>query len=490
MDTLFPLAPFEQYMLQDDRAEYPMVFFLRLKFHGLLDQATFKNSLDRVAGRHPLLQSVVRTVDGVACWTPAEDPTPFLSWESSDKPIDRAAAGPNDLTQRTGLRAWVRTSAANTSVLLEFHHTCCDGIAAMQFIEDLLTAYNNEVAARNPATARENSRPMRPLAPSKLRDRAGFGLTLVKKILRAPLGVSAAVGLGQFFVNRPAAVAVPAMQLNTEPPENGLACVSHRFGRAQLDQLREIAHRLGVTVNDLMVRDLLSTVEQWNRRNDPKSGACVRVSVPVNLRLKSDDQLPAANVVSMVFVDRKPRSFRSPLRMLRSIRRDTWIIKKFRMGLVFNSVLALLARFQGALASMLITNRCMASAVLSNLGPQLDLAPLPRQRGRIDLGDATLDEIEFMPPIRPFTRMALGVVTYGGDLTVSVQYDANCLTSASATNFLANYAATLTSTATGHRDQLAAPTFAPRPVRGWNLRGFRPSAAQTAAAMVSRYAEI
>lgn len=486
MDTLFPLAPFEQYMLLDDRTEYPMVFYIRLKFRGSLDRASFTTALNRATGRHPLLQSVVRVIDDAPHWAPAADPTPCLSWESAEKPIDRGAAGPNDLKERTGLRVWVREEARLTSALFEFHHVCCDGVAAMQFIEDLLTAYANELAADGEAANGEHAKPLRPLAPEKLRDRASFGLNLVKRLARIPLGIFAAVGFTEFFWNRPAAVAVPKHQPDADNAaydraKDAPGMVSYRFSRAKVDELRQLAHRLGVTVNDLLIRDLLSSIEEWNKRHDPESKGCVRVSMPVNLRLKSDNDLPATNVVSMILIDRKPRRYWSPRSMLRSIRRDTWIVKRFRMGLTLNGVIALLSRFCGALDRMLVTDRCMASAVLSNLGPQLDSAPLPRREGRIVLGSATLDDIEFCPPIRPLTRMGMGVITYGGELTLSLQYDATCLTQESAKSFLASYSEMIFSTALGRRDQMAAPAVNPLPAPAWKLRTVGPRPATSIA---------
>ncbi|HEY2839609.1 MAG TPA: hypothetical protein VGJ26_10690, partial [Pirellulales bacterium] len=389
-------------------------------------------------------------------------------------------------------RVWVREEARQASALLEFHHVCCDGVAAMQFVEDLLTAYANEYSTESITEKSEPSRPMRPLAPEQLRDRARFGLSLAGHLLRAPLAIFAAVGLSEFFVHRPSPIAVPKDQSNQpaaphDPSKEAPASVSYRFSRAKVEELRGLAHRLGVTVNDLLVRDLLSSIEAWNGRHAADSEKCVRVSVPVNLRLKSDEQLPATNVVSMVFVDRKPGRYRKPLRLLRSIRRDTWIIKRFRMGLAFNSVLSLLSRFQGALARLLVTDRCMASAVLSNLGPQLDKAPLPRRQGRIVIGPATLDDIEFLPPIRPLTRMALGVITYGGELTVSLQYDASCLSNDSAQSFLADYTSMVASTAIGVRDLSPAPARAPRPAPAWRFRS--PAAARGTAVALSAIAE-
>ena len=40
-----PLVPFEHYMLADDRADYPMTFFMRLHFRGRFDRGRLDNAL-------------------------------------------------------------------------------------------------------------------------------------------------------------------------------------------------------------------------------------------------------------------------------------------------------------------------------------------------------------------------------------------------------------------------------------------------------------
>ena len=60
------------------------------------------------------------------------------------------------------LRQWVRENDRGASVLVQFHHACCDGVGAMQFIEDLLTAYAaaNSESGQSPA--------MRPISASAM----------------------------------------------------------------------------------------------------------------------------------------------------------------------------------------------------------------------------------------------------------------------------------------------------------------------------------
>jgi hypothetical protein len=61
-----PLVPFEHYMLTDDRADYPMTFFLQLRFAGSMDQPRFRAALDSAVALHPLLRAHVRVAFGAA----------------------------------------------------------------------------------------------------------------------------------------------------------------------------------------------------------------------------------------------------------------------------------------------------------------------------------------------------------------------------------------------------------------------------------------
>ncbi len=139
--------------------------------------------------------------------------------------------------------------------------------------------------------------------------------------------------------------------------------------------------------------------------------------------------------------------------------RDTWLIKRFRLGLIFVWVTKWLCRCPPVMRRMLAGRRCMSTAVLSNLGVQLDETPLPRRRGRIMAGNVMLAQIEFFPPVRPFTRVAVGAVTYAGELNIAVHYDRRSLAVATGDRFLRDLLACVASTATGRRDQCPLPSL-------------------------------
>jgi hypothetical protein len=82
---------------------------------------------------------------------------------------------------------------------------------------------------------------------------------------------------------------------------------------------------------------------------------------------------------------------------------------------------------------------CHGTAVLSNLVKPLLLAPLSRREGKIVAGSLTLERIELLPPVRPYTAVAIGVLTYAEKLNVALHYDSRAITEEDAQSLLAGY---------------------------------------------------
>ena len=151
-----PLTAFEKYMLLDDRPDYPMVFVLQILLSGDMDRSAFESSFEEALWRHPLLCALVfgSPRKGLA-WRLAEERRPFLDWDRSGAPIGNAHGERINLYSEVGLRCWVRQGDATAEVTLQFHHACCDGLGAFQFLADLLAAYGRR-------TACEERRPLLP----------------------------------------------------------------------------------------------------------------------------------------------------------------------------------------------------------------------------------------------------------------------------------------------------------------------------------------
>jgi hypothetical protein len=167
-------------------------------------------------------------------------------------------------------------------------------------------------------------------------------------------------------------------------------------------------------------------LDDWKNRYYPGHGdEWIRLSVPVNLR-NMDDRLwriSAANVVSMVFLDRRQPQRIGPDPLLAGIHEQMQRIKRFQLGLTFLFSLGMFQSLPSGLAGMTQANRCLSTCVFTNLGDPLSHVQLPRSDGRLVAGDLLLEELEVMAPTRPYTCAALAVFQYAGRLCATLNYD-------------------------------------------------------------------
>lgn len=419
--TLFPLplVAFEQYMVTDDRPDYPTNFFLRLDFSGRFDRPAFGAAVDAALRRHPLLRACVRRSEkGRFEWVAAESPRPSITWKAPTGPSTSAHRG-IDLRHQTGLRISLGEQDNQTEMLLQFHHACCDGFGAVRFLEDLLVVYHNALAADSEKI------PLPPLDPARLRVRGKFGLNPLKYLLRLHKELVGVLGAIEYFVLRPVSLTAGG----TGPPPNASSSefppsAAHTFTVSQTQALRRATKQMGCTVNDLLLRDLFLALSEWISEHDPENeGGHVRIMIPTNLRTPADAVMPAANLVSMVYNDRRPRKSSSPRRLINILRLEMKLCKRWRLGLTMIHALRLARKFRGGLEKLLPTDRCLATSVLSNLGDLENETVLPRREGRIAAGNMTLERVELLPPVRPMTHASFGAVSYAGRLTVSLTYD-------------------------------------------------------------------
>jgi hypothetical protein len=416
-----PLAPFEHYMLTDDRADYPATFFFRLRFSGRCDRSALEAAAAAAMARHPLLRALVHPTGNERFeWAPVGSPQLPISWHCDALPVFTPEEMHIDLQSQIGWRVFVVEQDDRTEMLLQFHHACCDGLGAMQFVEDLLAAYHDSVS---PQCARP---PSRPLDPLRLRQRGRFEMTPLKYLLRMHKEAAGLLGSLEFHAHRPAPLA--AAQLPAAGPPAFPSICAHTFSAADTAGLRQAAAKMRGTVNDLLLRNMFSATSAWNARIDPPlQKRILRVMIPTNLRTNGDAAMPAANVVSMVFIDRRAHNAASE-KMTKLASLELKYCKNWRLGLTMIHYMQAYRMFPGGLKKLLPTDRCLATTVLSNMGDSTRDMALLRRDGRIIAGNMTLEAIEIVPPIRPLTHATFCVLFYAGQLTAAVQYDARRFT--------------------------------------------------------------
>ena len=434
-----PLAPFEWYMLEDDRPDYPMTFSLRLRLSGQIRRDAFEAAVEDARRRHPLLDARVdRRSRRRVCWQSAGEVAAYVDWDAAGAALRCPAGEAIDLSCEAGLRVWVRHDAGGASVVLQFHHACCDGLGALQFAGDLLAAYGIR-------TAPGDDRPeLLPLDAGRLLARGQFESTKPSWLGRVARFGDSLREACAWCSRHPAPLNLPPQSGDRPAAAGGIFQVirTEVLDRDELDSLRAAARRQEVTLNDLLLWAMFRTIVDWNARHGPVSGRmCLRVAMPANLRSADDRATPAANRVTMSFLTRTSRECLDPAALLSGIRRETVQIKRTRRGLHLLKGLAAVRAVLGRLPKYFTDHRCLATVVVSNMGEveKQFSARFPHADGRIVAGDLRLEEISGVPPLRLHTRAVLMVATYAGRMTLSVRCDPHTFDSAQTEEFLATY---------------------------------------------------
>jgi len=416
-----PLTTFEKYMLWDDRPEYPMAFVVQLKLRGTMDRQAFVAAVDAAVMRHPLLRAIVRSRRrGGPVWVLAADPRPPIRYAALGEPIGEPLGTWIDLARETGLRVWVSEGLEEgqdtVELTFQFHHACCDGSGALRLIGDVLAGYGQRTAAADRRPVMRSCDPTQLMArgvlppPAAGRRRAGGLLTSLRE---------------SFFwlIRRP----VTLRRRRTEPRSGAVgrffdSATWHTFDHSQARGIRRAAMRRGVTMNDLLLREMFQSLARWH---DGAGREFVRIALPVSTSTGGKLGRTAANGVSYSFLTRRGCDCVDPQTLMQGLLRETDGLTRRRRARAFLRILKLVECIPGAVPFFMSGDRCFATAVFSNLGDiarHFD-AEFPLDAGRIVAGTLVLDEILGFPPIRPRTRAAFMVGQYAGRCRVCVRCD-------------------------------------------------------------------
>lgn len=417
------VAPFEHYMLADDRPSTPMTFFLRFTVSGAVDLVRFRAAVAEAQARNPLTRSVIAGK--------AEEPTDKLSWRPAPHPdIDIAVSEQGDefpaypgkdpfldVATEVGLRFFLQGGEhGRTTLLLQAHHAVCDAVGAAQFMEDVFAAYDG-------LTAGSSDRRWRELDPALLdrREEVAFA----EKLTNNRPFASIAAALKQL-----ATPAEPLMPTNTADGAAG----DHIFPASavavleadDLAALRRRAKAKGATINDLLLKSLfLALHRKLAKRPTP---AKIRLAMPVDLRTEEWQAMPVANMVGIGFIERQRTELQDRAALLDGISQQTRQSKKQAMAATFCRAVALAGRRDNGLVEICAPTHCFSTIVLSNLLQPFARSLLIEEDGRIEAGGLVIESAELLPPLRPMTSIAIGVLTYAGRMHVSLHYDPRAVT--------------------------------------------------------------
>lgn len=395
-------------MLADDRSDYPRTFVIVLQLSFAIEEPRLRQAIDLATKRHPLLRaSVDAGGERATHWIECSSPQYSIEWQT------RTGAHPNnyeqvvepfDLCSEPGVRFRVGPGDEGDVLRVDFHHACTDGVGAIQFLSDLIATYC-DVSADTDLT-------LPPLDPTRLAHRADFGLTGWRRLVRWLYGSVGWLGAIEFLVHHPAALGNQDARTGaTDRRSSGYCWQTLTSG--QTTSLVQFAKREGVTVNDLLMRDIFVTIQQFVERHNPaRTKDHKRVMVPTSLRVRGDELTPAANIVAMINLDRRPHRWTDETRMLRVLHWELSAVKRLRLGVIFVQIIHTLWWLFGSLRRFLLADRCQATCVASNLGSVLPTIEADKVRA-----------VEFYSPIRPLTAAAFGIATHADRMTISLHYD-------------------------------------------------------------------
>ena len=480
-DRPIPLTAIERFWLDDDRPSHPLTGIHELRVRGEVTTDELAAAVEAARRRHPLLCRVVDAAGKRPVWAPPTDDRPVA--------VDRAPAGvprthPDgpwlDVRAEIGLRVWVRDEppaggVPEWTLTVAIHHCCADALGGLTFLFDL---FAHLAAARGG--------PPVPPPPDPARFAARGGLYAGRGVLpglpkgRAGLLGHLAVGLNR--LNRKPSLPLAASADATDPacePHPGVDALAPplgaTFSREETAAVRAAAKRRGVTLNDLILRDLFLALRAHNRRagaaETPPAGGrrgaktgYLRVSVPVNLRQPADlpagvgppgpasrgpAGLSAANRIGIALVTRPPAEMDDPEALLDSLHAEMAWVRSVERGRRYLEAAALLQKVYGRMPERMLGEACFATAVLSNLG---DLGRVIPAGLRDDAGRLTAPAAEpgrslvvlshrTAPPVRPLTRATVLASTYAGELTLHLGVDPHAVGPADARALLDDFAA-------------------------------------------------
>ena len=441
-----PLSDFEDYMLKDDRPSHPMVFTLIAHLSGLLDRFHFTRAVNEALSCHPLLNCRIQKLTGRGwCWVAELGGSPKIDWlEQADDwmPVDHPIS-PIDLRREPGLRVLVAASEDRAQVVFHFHHSCCDGAGAVEFLGEVFARYGLATVAPN-----EESPTIGTADVAMLTRRDDFSETRFERS-RSNRSLSQLLGkAGRLLFRRPTPILAkrPIGEILSQSVGHS-SMITQVLPKEVTRCLRAIAQSLSASVNDLCLLEMLRLIGSWNRAaGDAPLNRWIRLVIPVSLRTPDHDQVPAANMVSLAFVTRKSAECDDAMSLLQSIRKQTSEALHSQEGFVFLKCVRFLRRVPGLLSLLLRTKSCFGSIILAYVGDvrRLFSGRLPQRHGKWVAGNVMIERIDGVAPIRPNTRAAMSIGTYAGEMIINLRTDRAALSQDDAADFLAQFAARLT----------------------------------------------
>lgn len=450
------LTAFEEYMMADDHPSHPMMMVLQADVTGVLRESEFREAVEGLLRDHPLLCCTVSRVDGRLCWQPAAVPADLVEWIPAQEQ-DALTYSPDlrrrDLTKETGCRVRAVVSAQRARILVDVHHACCDGLAALQLVAELLARYGaattlpgEECPKYDPveiALLTERNR-FRPVAAKRKRSLKTLVAKLWRLTSRQPLRLLGTRERG----------GVDAAAAEELLP-HGRAFWLQTLSQETVDSLRGVAAGLRVSINDLLLQQAFFQVRDWNRAAGPVDPqGWIRIAVPLSMRESQHTGIPACNMVSYGLVTHSVEETRQPADLLAKIKEKTSSFLRSGEGRIALKMFDVLRRIPFGLRMFLSRSSGAGTIVMTTVGDvsRRLRCSFPLQGQRWVAGNVTVQKLGGAPPVRPGTPVSITVAEYAGQMTIGLRSDGNVLSETDSQEFLQQFVGRVEAVATGRQE--------------------------------------
>jgi NRPS condensation-like uncharacterized protein len=407
------LSPFDVLMLLDERPGYPMCFFIETQLSGDFSTHRLRVAVETAIKRHPRLRSHAQYDEQGWFWTPSDKPPQIVQLEQIINQESRAIAfRPFNIRQEPGIRFIVIPEGNQQwSIVLQVHHSVCDGLAALEFLGDTWSLYHGNEPTDFQTHSRKKSIQTDP------------DIDVNQNIKEDHQHARQTIAFATF---RPSSIASSS---NTKKiPHSRKPFQSFTLPPTLVKSLRQRASQSGATTNDIIVAASILTIHEWNRRQG-QAGKRIRITMPVSLRPPRERQ-PASNQIGYAFLDRHPNQLHDPLAAVTSIAEASrWIQHSGAAGM-FLVVLGVFLNRTWLLRLILRLPTCFSTAVVSNIGNVQSRmrANVPKADGCNNPGGLIITNITGVPPVRPGTALSVGITAYSGQITITTMIDSSQLT--------------------------------------------------------------
>ncbi len=422
-----PLTPIESYFFYDHRESHPAWIRYDFTFRGALERAALERALERIVQRHPRTGATVAERRWRGPIWKLGAARPELHWRAAaaveddhDDPRER-----HDLSTRAGLRTVVRAGAAETHLTLTVHHAVADGLGVHVIARDLLLLYAIECGA--PIVLPE----VAPLSPR--RDRRSSDAAAWRQLPWVAFGVVWGALLGRQRV-----VELRGAAEGGRRRELGAHCLSVD----DTVRLRKAARTAGVSMNELVLRDVQMTLAAWLQRHGPaRPEDWTRVLVPMNVGGARVSLQCSTNALGVALIERRVRSLGRRARLLHRAHEDMEFIQRRGLMRAFGALMRLRSWLPGGIARHCRRGGTRSTLVFSNIGKIFSTSALVRPDGVLAVPGAELTDVAAWGPCRPGSNIFAATGSYRGRQSFWVAFDPAAMSAAQAEDFAGEWEA-------------------------------------------------